>query len=87
MHAIRSLGLALLAAALRASAGPLTKRSAAYYNPADKGGSMLTQVINSTLGEPLNVRISRSLSAQTRVDAPCCAGHHLRLELPGRAHA
>ncbi|EPS99876.1 hypothetical protein FOMPIDRAFT_1016805 [Fomitopsis schrenkii] len=58
MHAIRSLGLALLAAALRASAGPLTKRSAAYYNPADKGGSMLTQVINSTLGEPLNVIIS-----------------------------
>ncbi|KAI0727972.1 hypothetical protein C8Q72DRAFT_795537 [Fomitopsis betulina] len=58
MHASRSLGLALLATALRASASPLVKRAAAYYNPADNGGSMLTQVENSTLGEPLNVIIS-----------------------------
>lgn len=60
MHASRSLGLALLATALRASASPLVKRAAAYYNPADNGGSMLTQVENSTLGEPLNVRVSWS---------------------------
>ena len=85
MYALRSLGLALLAAALRASAGPLAKRAVAYYNPADHGGSMLTQVENSTLGEPLNVRASRFILVWARVDA-LVAGHHLGLELARRAH-
>ena len=44
-------GLAFLA--LRASAVPHYKRAAAYYNPADQGGSMLTDA--GDLGEPLNV--------------------------------
>ncbi|KAH9935390.1 uncharacterized protein B0H18DRAFT_412184 [Fomitopsis serialis] len=64
MYAVRSLGfgLALLAVALRASAGPLTKRAAAYYNPADNGGSMLTNA-GDGYGEPLNVIISGLSSA------------------------
>lgn len=54
MYAVRSLGLALLAAASCVSAGPLVKRAAAYYNPADNGGSMLTNA-GDGYGEPLNV--------------------------------
>ena len=55
MYAVRSLGLAILAAASWVSAGPLVKRAAAYYNPADNGGSMLTNA-GDGYGEPLNVR-------------------------------
>ena len=87
MYALRSLGIALLAAALRVSAGPLAKRAVAYYDPAANGGSMLTQVENSTLGEPLNVRRSQPISVRTPVDMLCYAGHHFGLELSGRAHA
>ena len=86
MYAFSPLtGLALLA--LRASAGPLAKRAAAYYNPADHGGSMLTRVENSSLGEPLNVRVPPPILLRMRVDEVCCAGHHLGVELLGRAHA
>ncbi|TFY64682.1 hypothetical protein EVJ58_g2468 [Rhodofomes roseus] len=54
MFGFRTLGFALLA--LRASAGPIAKRADAYYNPADNGGSMLTNA--GSLGEPLNVIVS-----------------------------
>ena len=39
-----------------------TKRAAAYYNPADNGGSML-DVAAAPLGEPLNVIVSGLSSA------------------------
>lgn len=55
MCSVRSLGLALLAAASCASAGSLVKRAAAYYDPALNGGSMLTNA-GDGYGEPLNVR-------------------------------
>ena len=51
MYSVRYLGLAFLV--LSTSARPHSKRSAAYYNPADNGGSMLTDA--GDLGEPLNV--------------------------------
>ena len=51
MYGLRYLGLAIVA--LGASARPHCKRSAAYYDPADQGGSMLTDA--GDLGEPLNV--------------------------------
>ncbi|KAI0727973.1 hypothetical protein C8Q72DRAFT_920405 [Fomitopsis betulina] len=57
MCSVRSLGLALLAAASCASAGSLVKRAAAYYDPALNGGSMLTNA-GDGYGEPLNVIIS-----------------------------
>ena len=58
MCAVRSLGLALLVAASSVSAGPLARRGVAYYDPADNGGSMLTNA-GDGYGEPLNVRTAR----------------------------
>ena len=84
--ALAAVLAALLATSAFAATTP-TKRAAAYYNPADHGGSMLTRVENSSLGEPLNVRVPPPVLLRTRVDEVCCAGHHLGVELLGRAHA
>lgn len=82
MYRLRFLGLVFLA--VGASARLHYKRATAFYDPADQGGSMLTDA--GGLGEPLNVSTYNIPSLDLFQNTNPHAGHRLWLQLARRPH-